>query len=1231
MNQRCDRIGGILCLIDIVNFTPQSKKLEGYVQRFLEYYYAESKKIIQARSFEWIKSVGDAVLFFGDMKKIREFIEIIRDLFLHRKIEDKYGFKVNLRMVAHLGYFDFWIDEKGDKIDFTGSEAIRTFRMEKAANEEEVIITESLYNGIDPLLSEYGIPHDPNPVPLSLKGFTDQSVSVYRLYPARQIGAPENLNRRMEDLKNKVRTIPIFGGLYPAVDIEQSFINLSIDLERAPEFRSLYRKQPDYRRLEIREEIYHEDKPQDIFTAKEMFHNFNKGFIYGIPGSGKTTILRYFVHQTFKKPDILPLYARCRDLMDFQKWCQDKNYPPEVHENNLKTGIEYLTSGFLFPDKKSEDLSPEERNALQEAEQQILKAWRSSKLALYVDGLDEIPQSRRPTILSFIKLMMREITPQRGSAGNSNRVFLTSRPVDRREFNEGQEPVFNVASLDSEQVRQLAKIFWGEESNLFREFSEVVWKQEVVKKVAGTPLTALLLIVYYEVFQKIDRRFPMYDLLMKFFLLRVWEQIKGGALKDIADFFQMARRNDFEKTQPEAMDKYNCLSKLSYESLYESQTGEPLRIIPYSTIEGFFQSWMYSKTPRDKLSETVKNWIMGLTQEQLLLLSGYNEYTILHSSIMEFLASRWIIRSSINTIDIRKIVLKHVEYNLETLPIAFSYNRNTGYDIILQIKKRCDINDNRILALCYRCLCEIEAIESEELDGLQIASLYNERLEKISKEGSSKTQWLYQKFSQLLLSKDKSLLNEASGLFTGINKLSRDSLLHYIPPKEFFNVSSEIKQERMKLIKNLMNNQLIDQWEKDYFQEEWESPDTLLRLDTEKYHPEDKNFNYYSNVIGSELKGFFGSPNFKHSGAVNKAVFSPDGKTILSASIDRTLKLWDAVSGKEIHSFQGHTDFVWSGVFSSDGKTVLSASDDNTLKLWDVGSGKEIRSFQENPSSVWSGVFSPDGKTILSASGDCTLKLWDAVSGKEIRSFQGHKSSVRSGIFSGDGKTILSASIDKTLKLWDAVSGKEIRSFKGHKSSVWSGVFSADGKTILSASGDNNLKLWDSVSGKEIRSFQGHIAPVLSGVFSADGKTILSASIDRTLKLWDSRSGEEIRSFERHTLSVLSGVFSGDGKTILSASGDHTLKLWDAVSGREIHSFQGHTSSVLSGVFSADGKTILSASRDKTLKLWDASTGQCLKTINLPWIPQKICPHPVDPSIFLTANLNATLTLFQFR
>jgi len=131
--------------------------------------------------------------------------------------------------------------------------------------------------------------------------------------------------------------------------------------------------------------------------------------------------------------------------------------------------------------------------------------------------------------------------------------------------------------------------------------------------------------------------------------------------------------------------------------------------------------------------------------------------------------------------------------------------------------------------------------------------------------------------------------------------------------------------------------------------------------------------------------------------------------------------------------------------------------------------------------------------------------------------------------------------------------------------------------------------------------------------------------------LWDSRSGEEIRSFERHTLSVLSGVFSGDGKTILSASGDHTLKLWDAVSGREIHSFQGHTSSVLSGVFSADGKTILSASRDKTLKLWDASTGQCLKTINLPWIPQKICPHPVDPSIFLTANLNATLTLFQFR
>ena len=77
----------------------------------------------------------------------------------------------------------------------------------------------------------------------------------------------------------------------------------------------------------------------------------------------------------------------------------------------------------------------------------------------------------------------------------------------------------------------------------------------------------------------------------------------------------------------------------------------------------------------------------------------------------------------------------------------------------------------------------------------------------------------------------------------------------------------------------------------------------------------------------------------------NSVAFSPDGRSALSGSSDRTLKLWDVATGKEIRTFTGHADMVWSVAFSPDGRTALSGSDDNTLKLWDVATGKEIRTF----------------------------------------------------------------------------------------------------------------------------------------------------------------------------------------------------------------------------------------------------------------------------------------------
>jgi len=190
--------------------------------------------------------------------------------------------------------------------------------------------------------------------------------------------------------------------------------------------------------------------------------------------------------------------------------------------------------------------------------------------------------------------------------------------------------------------------------------------------------------------------------------------------------------------------------------------------------------------------------------------------------------------------------------------------------------------------------------------------------------------------------------------------------------------------------------------------------------------------------------------SFPHQDGLWRAVFSPDGERILTASWDKTAKLWDAVSGKLIASFD-HQGSVWHAAFSPDGARILTASADKTAKLWDAGSKKLIASF-DHQDSVYDAAFSPDGERILTASWDKTAKLWDAASRKLIASFA-HRDGLWHAAFSPDGARIVTASADKTAKLWDAASGELLASFDHRGTVRWAG-FSPDGARILTASWD---------------------------------------------------------------------------------------------------------------------------------------------------------------------------------
>ncbi|GAB4038378.1 WD40 domain-containing protein [Spirosoma gilvum] len=345
-----------------------------------------------------------------------------------------------------------------------------------------------------------------------------------------------------------------------------------------------------------------------------------------------------------------------------------------------------------------------------------------------------------------------------------------------------------------------------------------------------------------------------------------------------------------------------------------------------------------------------------------------------------------------------------------------------------------------------------------------------------------------------------------------------------------------------------------------------------------------------------------------HTNHVFSVAFSPDGRYALSGSYDKSLKLWEVKTGREIRTFTGHTSQVVSVAISPNSRYALSGSWDKSLKLWDITSGQEVRTFTGHEGIIRSVAFSPDGHYVLSGSMDKTLKLWDVKSGRKVHTFKGHTDQIYSVTFSSDGKHVLSGSRDKTLKLWNIETGREVRTFTGHTESVESVTFSPDGHYALSGSHDKTLKLWDVASGQQLRTLWGHTSFVSSVAFSPDGHYALSGSWDNTLKLWDVASGQQLHTYTGHTESVESVAFSSDSRYALSGSHDNTLKLWDVQTGQRIRTYTGHTSLVESVAFSPDGRYALLGEakggvyshrlneRGNTLKLWDFQTGQFLRT-----------------------------------
>ncbi|HYV39302.1 MAG TPA: hypothetical protein VE988_26675 [Gemmataceae bacterium] len=403
----------------------------------------------------------------------------------------------------------------------------------------------------------------------------------------------------------------------------------------------------------------------------------------------------------------------------------------------------------------------------------------------------------------------------------------------------------------------------------------------------------------------------------------------------------------------------------------------------------------------------------------------------------------------------------------------------------------------------------------------------------------------------------------------------------------------------------------------------------------------------------------FGNLRLRHGNEILALAYSPDGKYLASAGLDRTVKIWDMSNGHETVAYRGHQRDVRHVAFSPDGKWIASAGGDKDIHLWDPQTAKPLRTLKGGGAYTTALVISPDGKYVFAAGDDRTLRIYDAATGELKHTLPefGKAAGLRWLAFNADGTRLAAGAEDGRLRLWvypdvftlkspeywslqeeqgssnfvafspngkllvrcgpDALKIYDVQqpTFPGivaaaryflkppddpkHKAKInhfTCAAFSKDGKTLFVGCSDGLIYLIDPDTAQLTGTFKGHNGDITALVLNAQGTQLASASTDYTVRTWDFDIVLQSTPFEGHTEPIWAADFSPDGQRLVSCGADRTLRTWDVLTGAVVKNYGEHAAGLTAVRFSPDGKTILVGGGDKLLRLFDVDSGKVVQT-----------------------------------
>jgi hypothetical protein len=267
---------------------------------------------------------------------------------------------------------------------------------------------------------------------------------------------------------------------------------------------------------------------------------------------------------------------------------------------------------------------------------------------------------------------------------------------------------------------------------------------------------------------------------------------------------------------------------------------------------------------------------------------------------------------------------------------------------------------------------------------------------------------------------------------------------------------------------------------------------------------------------GQEL-GLLGT-ELDHDAPIHQVSLSPDGRTLVTASADRTARVWDAASRKRLHTLLGHQDEVLTAGFSPDGRVIFTGSRDRTARLWDAATGQPLAVLPGHPRGVYRVRFSPDGRSLLTVSGLSLFgmpaegRLWETATGRPLGEPFHHGGTLVEAVFSADGRAVLTWGKDRAVRRWDAATGRPLGVLLTLPDAAdWrtSVTFSPDGRLLLAGGRDGSAALWDLGAARPQGVRVAHGSPVRGVAFARGGGQFLTAS-ERGVKVWETATGKEL-------------------------------------------------------------------------------------------------------------------------